>query len=152
MKNELKKARSLALRMLALRRRSRHELEQYLERKGFTPEVSHPVLDVLGEYGYINDKEFARCWVDRRLGKRGFSGLRQELRDKGISVKIIEEVLGELGDDREYITAMKLVKKEMIRSNGECNLPRLVGSLNRRGFTCEVISKIQRGIKDGDRD
>lgn len=150
MKSELEKARSLALRMLVFRRRSRHELEQCLERKGFSPEVSHSVLDVLGDYGYIDDIEFARWWVNQRLGKRGFRGLRQELRSKGICISIIDEILGEFRFDTEYHAAMKLVEKKLIRRRGAYNLPRLVGSLSRRGFTCEVINKIQHDIKDGE--
>ncbi|OPX88110.1 MAG: Regulatory protein RecX [Pelotomaculum sp. PtaB.Bin013] len=151
MKSEFEKARSLALRMLVFRRRSKHELEQCLKRKGFSPEVSRPVLDVLGEYGYIDDMEFARCWVNQRLGKRGLRGLKQELRGKGICTSIIDDILGKLGFDKEYDAAMKLVEKEMLRSSGAYNLPRLVSLLNRRGYTCEVINKIHHKVKDGER-
>jgi len=151
MKSEFEKARSLALRMLVFRQRSRHELEQGLERKGFSPEVSQPVLDVLGEYGYIDDMEFARCWVNQRLGKRGFRGLKQELRGKGICISIIDDVLDETGFDKEYHAAMRLVEKEMLRSGGAYNLPRLVSLLSRRGFTCEVINMIRHKVKDGEK-
>jgi len=152
MKNEFEKARSFALRALVYRRRTRHELELRLEQKGFTPEVSRLVLDMLMEYGYIDDIGFARWWVDQRLGKRGFKGLKRELRGKGICSGIIDKVLNELGCDAEYHAAMKLVKKELLRNRGACDPPRLASALNRRGFSCEVINKVCYSIRDGKRD
>lgn len=144
MKNNLeKKAKSLVLRMLMLRQRSRHELEQYLERKGFLRESTCSVLDTLEEYGYINDTEFTRWWVNKRLGKRGLRGLRQELRMKGICTGTIDEIFNELECDAEYNCAVRLAEKEIGRRDRADNYLRLLRLLNRRGYTCEVINKIR---------
>lgn len=155
MENKLeKKAQALALKMLTLRRRSRYELEQYLERKGFPSKVTRFVLDNLDEYGYINDQEFTRWWIEKRLGKRGYRALKQELRLKGIPTDLIDREINALGFAMEYQAATKLVEKEHRRGSRvqhNNNQSRLLGILSRRGFTSEVIHKIQQqfDINDG---
>lgn len=148
MSEEFAKARSYALRLLVYRPRSKYELALRLERKGYADEVSRHVLDVLGGYGYVNDLGFARWWVEQRLGKRGFRGLRRELRDKGIHGEIIEQVLADLGGDAEYQAARRLVQKELNKRSGVAQFSRLAGMLQRRGFTGEIINKIRHSMRD----
>jgi SOS response regulatory protein OraA/RecX len=107
---------------------------------------------MLVEYGYIDDMGFARWWVEQRLGKRGFRGLKRELCGKGICHDIIDEVFDELGFGIEYHAAMKLLKKELTRSRGAYNIQRLASALNRRGFSCEVINRVCHSIRDDKKD
>lgn len=148
MKTELDKARSFAFRALSFRRRTRHELELRLEQKGFSTEVSRRVLDLMVNYGYIDDKSFARLWVEQRLAKRGLPGLKRELLDKGVEPGIINGILAEFDPEAEYGAAMELAKKKAGLCGDACSFPRLAGFLQRRGFSCEVIGRVCRTLSE----
>lgn len=148
MKSEFDKARSFAYRVLAFRRRTRRELELRLEQKGFSAEISRRVLELMVTYGYIDDKAFANLWVEQRLSKRGLPGLRRELLEKGVQPDIIDETLFGFGGDVEFSAAMELAKKKVGIRGGVCLFPRLVGFLERRGFSYEVIGKVCRTLRD----
>ena len=148
MNTELECARNLAYRMITYRRRTKHEIEQGLEKKGFSKEITCQVLTLLDNYGYINDKDYAGIWVAQRLAKRGFRVIKQELLEKGIEVLIIEETLNEIGQEAEFAAAMKLAVKKTESSGGICSFMRLAGYLERRGFSYDVIGQVCRNISD----
>lgn len=148
MKTEFDKAMSFAYRVLAFRQRTRHELELRLEQKGFAMEISLRVLDLMVRYGYIDDKAFARLWVEQRLLKRGLPGLKRELLGKGVEPDTIDEILSEFGQDVEYGAALELAKKRVGLRGGVCPFPRLAGFLERRGFSYEVIGRVCRTLSD----
>ena len=148
MKTEFERARNLAYRLISYRRRTRYELEQRLEQKGFSKEITCQVLTLLVNYGYINDKDYASSWVAQRLAKRGFRVIKRELLEKGIEVVIIDETLNEIGQAAEYAAAMKLAVKKAESSGGICSFIRLAGFLERRGFSYDVIGQVCRNISD----
>lgn len=144
MKDEFEQARAFVYRMLASRRHTRHELELRLERKGFSSEVSRRVLELMTGYGYIDDRAFARLWVEQRKVKRGLPGLRQELLKKGVDREDIDEILTECGPDMEWEAALALAERKIALCGGVCPLPRLAGFLQRRGFSNEVVGRVCR--------
>jgi len=151
-KTDFNKAITFACRVLAFRLHTRRELALRLAQKGFPPEVSGRVLDMLEEYGYINDRLFACRWVEQRLGKRGFRGLKRELLEKGVGGDIIDEVLDGLDCDAEYNAALKLAKKKLAEGGEAYPYQRLAGVLRRRGFSGEVIGKVCRAVSESKPD
>ncbi|KUK83858.1 MAG: Regulatory protein RecX [Pelotomaculum thermopropionicum] len=142
MKNELNQAFSFICGILAKRWRTRRELELRLEQKGFSAGISRHVLEMMEQYGYIDDQAYSRYWVEKRLGKKGFVLLKQELLDRGVDINLIEDVLAEYGQEAEYLAALRLVKEKEALSGNSCSVSRLAGFLKRRGFSSEVIGKI----------
>src|SRR5207253_7159644 len=77
----VRRATEVCLRLLALRARSRHELQQAMGRKGFSEQVRQEVLQKLQGFGYLDDARFAR---DRaasllRKGRLGPQAVLQRL-------------------------------------------------------------------------
>ena len=62
-----------ALGLLAVRQRSRRELERRLVQAGFEPDAVADELDRLEQVGLIDDEAFARAVVESRMGCRGES-------------------------------------------------------------------------------
>jgi regulatory protein len=147
-KDEFEQARAFVYRLLASRRHTRLELELRLERKGFSSEVSLRILELMTGYGYIDDRAFARLWVEQRKVKRGIHGLRQELLKKGVDKEDIAEILTEFGPDMEWEAALALAEKKIALCGGVCPLSRLAGFLQRRGFSNEVIGRVCRNFSD----
>lgn len=125
-----------ATHFLGYRARSRWEIEQYLVKKEFPSDVIDYVVETLTARGYLDDRAFARAWVDNRMRfrPRGAYGLRHELRQKGLSDKVIEEALADLDEEA---AAWAAVQSKLPRWRGLDRQPfqqKLISFLNRRGF------------------
>jgi regulatory protein len=106
--------------------------------------VIDAVIGRLTHAGLLDDREFARYWIDNRarFNPRGLRGLRHELRQKGISRDIIDDVLTAFDVDA---AAEKVVEAGARRLSGE--EPRdfrrkLQAYMARRGFSYGVIKPL----------
>ncbi len=138
------KAIESALRLLVVRPRSEHELRDRLKRKEFDPETIDLAMERVRGWGYLDDAEFARRWVDYRIQHRprGERLLKQELRAKGVDRDTIDEVLDEADIDADG-AAIAFAEKAVERMRGldePVAKRRLTGQLARRGYGWDAIS------------
>ncbi|MFD4433300.1 regulatory protein RecX [Nocardia sp. NPDC058497] len=133
-------AKDACLNLLAVRARSRAELEKRLGEKGFRVEVTEAALDRLTEVGLIDDSAFAEQWVHERhtYSGRGKRALQRELRDKGVAPADAENALAIVTDDAERARATDLVRRKLSTLSRDLDrdkaVRRLVGMLARRGY------------------
>ncbi|OBJ74237.1 recombination regulator RecX [Mycobacterium sp. 1274756.6] len=133
-------ARTLCLRLLTARARSRAELTAQLARRGYPEEVATRVLDRLAAAGLVDDAAFAEQWVRsrHRYAGRGRRALAAELRRKGIDEEVAAGALGEVDAAAERGRAEELVGKRLRRENLDGDplkiARRLVAMLARRGY------------------
>lgn len=107
-------------------------------KKGYDQSLIEPVLRRLEERGYIDDHRFASLWLENRSVSKGASTkkLRLELRQKGISDQIIEEVFAASNrDDREELR--KMIARKAKKYPDE---QKLIQYLLRQGFNYSDIS------------
>lgn len=149
--DEKDRAFQRALSFLTVRPRSRKEIEKHLRHKGFCAQAIDHALSRLDEYGYINDAEFARIWIDNRLRHRprGRFGLTCELKQKGISEAIIDAALSGFDEHQAGWAAIR-PKLERWRNLPEMERRRKIYSfLKQRGFSGETIRDICEEIVNG---
>lgn len=141
-----KKALSLALKYLALRSRSETELKTYLDRKKFDRDVITSVLNELKSYGYINDIQFTKDFVNyHKLKGHGIKKIRYELQLKIADRNIIDEVISELfSPEDEFKRAKSLIEKREGKTGSidEKWIKRQAAYLQRRGFESNIIFKV----------
>jgi regulatory protein len=141
-------ARESALLSLARREHCRAELAAKLRQKRFPDATVKTVLDRLEALGQLDDRRFARAWVERRKAyhPRGRQMLVLELKQKGVSQDVINDVLDEmLGPTDEEKLLIELIRKRVQssdRSDPDRFKNRLLGFLARRGFTYDDIRRI----------
>lgn len=136
-----------ALRFLSYRPRSEKELQDWFKKKKVGSETQKLIEKKLHHFGYLNDREFTRWWVEQRITFRplGRRRLVLELRQKGIRKEIIDEELGKLEDEKLNRLAQELAKKKIKTLK---NLPyleareKLSAFLARRGFSWEIIKEV----------
>ncbi len=134
-----------AIRALARRMRSAHEVKTGLHQKAFPHEVIADVVSDLAEKGYLDDEKFASNWVESRSANRGYGRIRLsfELRKKGVSEEIADRVLSlHLPPANEAKIARTILEKKL-RGLGRAEARKQKGSLLRflrgRGFSSEAI-------------
>ncbi len=98
---QYRRARERALRLLALRGRSRAELRKKLADRDFTESVIDRVLENLGGLGYLDDGAFAvnrarHLAVNRLYGNRK---IEEQLREKGIPREAAREAIREVREE-----------------------------------------------------
>ena len=144
------KARDCAYRLLSYRPRSQREIIDRLARRGFDRETIDAVVNYLKQLNYINDSQFARAWVENRILTKpmGLFLLKQELRNKGISNEIVDEVIDGVNRDYdEYRIAKNLFLSRWPRYSHldrTTSRRRIYAYLKRRGFSSEIIFKIMQ--------
>lgn len=139
------KARDCAYRFLSYRQRTRQEIEQRLKKKKFTPRVINKTVAYLSEINYINDEDFAKFWIRSKIESNpcGWSFLRYQLRQKGITEQIIARVISDFSAQYDEVDVAKRLLSSR-RSRYKCLEPlklkkRLYDYLRRRGFSHEAI-------------
>lgn len=145
---ELSRAKNSAYRYLALRPRSRAEVEKKLQDREFPPEVVRSVIEHLIRLGYLDDAKFAVQWASSRIRLRGFGRRRieQELRTRGVSREVIQEALEGVFDESPEIEIARREAGKKLKGLGryepDVRRRRLAGHLERRGFPAGIIHAI----------
>ncbi|HEY5978680.1 MAG TPA: regulatory protein RecX [Microlunatus sp.] len=148
-------ARTIALRKLTASARTRHELDQALQKKDVPDEVADLVLDRLEEVGLIDDEAFAQSWVDSRQQRRHLSrsALRRELQSKGVDRDHVDAALATVDAEDELEAARALAAKKASAARGLDPLVRdrrLAGLLARRGFGSGIIATVLAELRTDD--
>ena len=129
-----------SIAMLAVRARSRGEIQQALRRIGYAPETADRVLEKLEAEHLLDDGDFADAWTRSRTARRyGPRRIAQELRLKGISPEETAAALAAIPEEDLSENAMALAKKALARSKpGEDprkTRQRIMAALARRGYS-----------------
>lgn len=153
--NSYSDAMNVALYALAPRARSRAELHTHLIKRNFDASVAEAVLDQLEIEGLLNDLEFAQLWSESRQRQKKMSKriISQELRTKGVSQDIIDEVIAEIDDESEYKLAYALAERKYRSCSHlepEKIYSRISGALSRKGFSGGLTSRIIRELTGAD--
>ncbi len=137
-------AHEQALHFLSYRPRSQAEVATYLRRRGLHEDQIEQVIARLERVGLVDDRAFARFWVENReqFRPRGPRALRYELQRKGINAEIIEEALSSVDfADSAYRAAGK-----KMRQFGRLEEPlfrrKMIDYLARRGFDYDIAQEV----------
>lgn len=143
-------AREIAVRRLSAAPRTRAQLARALADRDVDEATAVEVLDDLEAAGAVDDRAYARAWVDGRRRGRGLSRsrLRRELTDRGIDADVADEALSGIDDDAERAAALDLAQRWVARHGmtGDRDRARLFGHLARRGYPPGVASAAVREV------
>ncbi len=137
---QVEAGREVALRRLETRPRSQSEIRRALESKGFAPDICDQVLAGLTDSRLINDRDFARFWVENREGfkPRSVRALKHELRQKGVSSEEIARAVNKVDENDSAYRAAKPRAERLTKLDADEFRQKLTGFLARRGFSYQV--------------
>lgn len=127
--------------LLARRPRSRWEIQNYLKRKSVAENQIEIILNTLSNKDYIDDRQFARSWVENRRLLKSVSKkrLRLELSAKRVPAQIIDEVLQEDEVNEDEVLRI-LIQKKRGQSRYKDDI-KLMQYLSRQGFGYDDIRR-----------
>lgn len=144
------KAVDTSAHFLQFRPRSRAEVRQNLTKKKYPPDVVDAAITRLESLGYLNDRDFARFWVENRntFKPRSPRALQAELRQKGVPDDIIREVVDTVD---AHDAAYRAAHKKYTRYRGQppdVFRKKLGGFLQRQGFGYDIVRDVLQELED----
>lgn len=141
------------IRLLRYRPRSIAESRKRLQSQGFSDEAIEETLQRAETANLLNDRLFARLWVQDRLLNHPLSqqAIKRELLEKGIAKETVTQVVEELyPPEKERRLALELAQKRFERYHGldeKRRTRRMMSYLTRRGFSFSLARKIVRSLE-----
>ena len=133
-----------ALKLVSTRYKTKREVENYLQEKGYMPATIWFVVKKLGEYDFINDERYVDSYLSHHLKKDGVRKIKQQLLAKGVSEELIDSAINDVDEQVEQIVALKekyMKNKEDTKENYLKLYRYLVG----KGFRPDEIMKVLKG-------
>lgn len=136
-----------ALKLIARKRYTSKELEnKFRDKKTGLKSDQKKVIARLKELKYINDKEFAKDYIQTRLliNPKGPNLLKLELKFKGIDKQIVDNAIEEADIDEMKVAldVLERKKKSISRVEGQKKKEKIMSTLSSRGFNLGTIYKI----------
>jgi regulatory protein len=143
-RDEVERAYERALNFLSYRPRSEAEVRQNLRKKDVGDEIVEAVVERLTRAGLLDDREFARYWVENRLQfrPRGTRALHYELRKKRVPDSVINDALAGIDEEAAARHVADAGARRLKRLEPSEFRRKLVAYMTRRGFSYAVIGPL----------
>ena len=128
---------------------SRKQMRKKLYDKKYSTKIVDYVIDKCEKYGYIDDEKYAQSYVFQNRKLKGKLRLQQELMQKGIDRKIIDEVLEDYDEEDGCLI---LARKKALNKDLEDPkvYAQIVRFLQYRGYNFEQIKESIDKIRQGE--
>ena len=135
------KARKKAMDYLARREHACRELARKLETAGFNAHVAADAIQQLTAEGLQSDRRFVESFVQSRISQgKGPVRIYADLGERGIAAGLVDEVLGDTGQDwQELAREIRLKKFGAERPVDFKEKARQMRFLQYRGFESDQI-------------
>lgn len=105
-------------RLLGSRDYTEYRLREKLSAAGFSEQTIGAAFEKLRKAGYLDDSRYARSFVRCHLEDRSVKRIEQDLLDRGIDRKIIEEALEALGEEQDLREVQRGQIRRLLEKRG----------------------------------
>lgn len=137
--------RARALKLLARREHSRHELARKLAAHSQDPAELESVLDALEAQGWLSERRVVEQVVHTRRSRFGARRIARELVEKGIGEEAVAAAVQTLKEDEVESVRAVWHKKFTHLPRTAADRARQVRFLQGRGFGFDAIMKVVKG-------
>jgi regulatory protein len=152
---DARRARTVALDLLARKPWTRRDLAGRLCRRGAPPDVADAVVAELEARGYVDDRAFAAAWAESRARDRAFGRqrLRQELAGRGVARPLVEAAIARAFEETDEVTRAQGAAARRLtvlrRGAPDQVARRFHDYLRRRGYSEDVVRQVLRALRRG---
>lgn len=147
-REEMMQLKQKALAYATYKPRTADQVRKKMIEKGYTPEEAVKAVEFLQEFGYINDREFARMFIRDYIRRKpaGRQKIAEELRKRGLQPFDIDDALVEAFPEDETLSLARQAAEKKLRSLAsrppEKKKQALVQYLQRQGFSWDIIRSV----------
>ena len=135
-----KRAKERTLYIIERTEKTSKEIKEKLVLNGYPEKVAMRVISFLTKYGFVNDEDYARRYMQYKSSKRSLRQIRMELMRKGISKDVLSSIEEDMKiDESETIRILARKKYRSLDSLDETEKRKLIRYLLGKGFSYEKI-------------
>ena len=146
----LHRAKLKAMSLLKYQDRTRKELKDRLMRVEFPEFITEGAIAYVEPFGYINDEEYVRRYMEYKAGTKSRIQIKMDLRKKGIGTEILERIFDEYEYEEDDVLEEQVQKR--IRQKGSVtkeNFQKYYGYFARKGFnSVKIIDLLRKYCED----
>lgn len=109
--SETMRALDKALNFISRSQKTKKQVEDYLESKGYLKKTIEAVLDKMSAYKFVNDQNYAKDYAKSASRNKGKRLISLELKRKGVSIDDMSEALNDIDGETETEAATKIAEK-----------------------------------------
>jgi regulatory protein len=140
-----------AMKHLSASMKTQKEITDFLKRKGYVESVVDYVIEKLQSYGFVDDAEYARQYVQNAEKNKGKKLVSLELQRKGVAADQAEKAVGGMQGESEAawrVLSKYMRGKEISRETLYKALRYLIG----KGFDYDTAKEVLSRLGDTDED
>ena len=146
----LHRAKLKAMSLLKYQDRTKKELKERLMRAEFPEFITEGAVAYVESFGYINDEEYVRRYMEYKSGSKSKIQIKMDLRKKGITAETLERVFEEYEYEEDDILEEQVKKR--IRQKGSVskeNFQKYYGYFARNGFNSgKILDLLRKYMED----
>ena len=146
----LHRAKLKAMSLLKYQDRTRKELKDRLMRAEFPEFITEGAIAYVESFGYINDEEYVRRYMEYKAGTKSRIQIKMDLRKKGIGTEILERIFDEYEYEEDDVLEEQVQTR--IRQKGSVtkeNFQKYYGYFARKGFnSVKIIDLLRKYCED----
>ena len=146
----LKRAKLRAMHLLNDMARTESQLRDKLKLGGYPSEITEAAIAYVKSFGYINDEEYVRRYMEYKSGSKSKIQIKMDLRKKGITAETLERVFEEYEYEEDDILEEQVKKR--IRQKGSVtkeNFLKYYGYFARKGFNSgKILDLLRKYMED----
>ena len=146
----LHRAKLKAMSLLKYQDRTRKELKDRLMRAEFPEFITEGAIAYVESFGYINDEEYVRRYMEYKAGTKSRIQIKMDLRKKGIGTEILERIFDEYEYEEDDVLEEQVQKR--IRQKGSVtkeNFQKYYGYFARKGLnSVKIIDLLRKYCED----
>jgi regulatory protein len=126
-------------------------LEEKLFQAGYPQNIVEQVINTLQKTGWLDDHKYAAHYIERRSRQYGKLRIKQELKQKGIDINLIDELFEEHDDSDTLEVAKKYAEKYLKTLKDTDPMKRkqkVIAMLARKGFDYSIAQKAYSACKE----
>ncbi len=149
--SERLKATEKALNFLSNRAKTKKQVKEYLQKKGYTEKTVSAVMEKLIEYKYVSDENYAEDYVRVYSSKKGKRLIAMELKQRGVLEDDMRLALDSIENEEE--SALKIAEKYIKnKEKSKENLLKCYKYLISKGFDYDLAKQTVERIKTDEDD
>lgn len=142
----IKRAKLRAMHLLSDMGRTESQLRTKLKQGGYEEDAVEAAIRYVKSFGYINDMEYARSFIDSRKDRKSKKELYAALLQKGVPAEIVEQVFEEADygekDSRQAIETLMRKRSYNPETADVKEKQKMMGYLMRKGFSYQDVRNV----------
>ena len=138
----VKRAKLRAMHLLNAMGRTESQLREKLKQGGYPEDIIDGAVAYVKSFGYVNDVNYARSFIDCRKEKKSKKEIEMLLKNKGVSEQDIEAAMEECYEKEDSLSAIEKLMKKRHYSPDEATYEekqKFMSYLIRKGFSYDDI-------------